>query len=154
MTDLVSRARIGFGVLRSASPGAAALRGGKRAADHSRRTHSAAPGAAPGRRTAFFRDTQFIEESGPPQRLPLALGCDGEGFIRRQLSSYSGFCTGNVHVRQLLILGTHPGRTQGILGSIAMLTHKVASPCATKHQGGRALRSMRNDGGTSEQWSS
>src|ERR1700682_4793258 len=91
MTDLVSRARIGFGFLRSASPGAAALRGGKRAADHSRRTHSAAPGAAPGRRTAFFRDTQFIEESGPPQRLPLALGCDGEGFIRRQLSSYSGF---------------------------------------------------------------
>ena len=90
MTDLVRRARIGFGFLHSASPGAAALRGGKRAADHSHRAPSAAPGAAPGRRTAFFRGAQFTEESGPPQRLPPALGGEGGGPLRHRAFSHSG----------------------------------------------------------------
>src|ERR1700730_13052882 len=63
MTDLVSRAWIGFGFLYNASPGAAALRGGKRAADHSHRAHSAAPGAAPGRRTEHFAGPNLQREA-------------------------------------------------------------------------------------------
>src|SRR5262249_48160058 len=120
MTDLVSRARIGFGFLYSASPGAAALRGGKRAADHSHRTHSDAPRAAPGRRTAFFRGSQFIEESGPLQRLPRALGCDREK---------ASCALGCYHTRfraetRMSDDQASWARIQGMLGSIAMLTHK------------------------------
>src|SRR5882672_1887728 len=122
MTDLVSRARIGFGFLYSASPGAAALRGGKRAADHSHRTHSAAPGAAPGRRTAFFRGSQFTEESGPPQRLPRALGSGGSrGALKRPRIAA---------VRETALV--RRPHMPGMLGSIATLTHKGASPCPTE----------------------
>ncbi len=114
MTDLISRARIGFGFLYSASPGAAALRGGKRAADHSHRAHSAAPGAAPGRRTAFFRGTQFTEESSPLQRLPRALGCDGERASHAPsgvvvLGSYGEARMSDDNASWARILGAHTG---------------------------------------------
>jgi hypothetical protein len=53
---------IGFGFLRSVSPGAASRRGDSRAAaDPARLRRIAPPGAAPGRRTAVFRDHYCIE---------------------------------------------------------------------------------------------
>src|SRR5207249_2361848 len=80
MTGLVRRAGIGFGFLRCASPGAAALRGGKRAADHARRSRTAAPGTAPGRRTAVFRSANLQRKAARDNGFLSWFGRGVEGF--------------------------------------------------------------------------
>jgi len=54
MAGLIRGATIGFGFLRSVSPGAATRRGGKCAANRARLRRNASPGATPSRRTAVF----------------------------------------------------------------------------------------------------
>jgi hypothetical protein len=62
----------GFGFLGSVSPGAASRRGdSEAAADPAGLRRIAPPDAAPGRRTAVFRDPYCIEQTSLPQSLRL-----------------------------------------------------------------------------------